>query len=382
MTDKYDVQSTSAKSARVEDIWLNPPEEQDSALTRRILRAEIVDNIHSAEARVKATIHHQRRHSKKEPWQDTDAFNLAQLKAGQEVRLHLGAGETHHLYKELARLHELASHGVPQGERRFVLVDEEEAVIISGPARNIVRELVEDGDEEIWAALGELQPNLFRAVALTKLQEVREEAIREFEEHLTKDDWIEPSWQDFFERNTWIFGYGLSYRFLSTLESQPSYGGTSVSGSGGQRGDFLTATAAERRFTVLVEIKTPSAALITDRRYRNKVHLLGAELVGGVEQLQSNCRTWEFRGSTEEENREEMEERDTFTIQPKGILVIGNTLQLDRSAKRTTFELFRRNIMNPEIITFDELLERARHLVLNEQKELHGREPPPTTTIK
>src|ERR1700679_3398867 len=49
-------------------------------------------------------------------------------------------------------------------------------------------------------------------------------------------------WQTFFEDNTWIFGYGLRYQFLTTVVAQPSYGGTTVTGRGGQRGDFLTAS--------------------------------------------------------------------------------------------------------------------------------------------
>ena len=83
---------------------------------------------------------------------------------------------------------------------------------------------------------------------------------------------MEGQWQQFFEANSWIFGYGLSYRFLSTLQTQPNYGGTTVSGSGGQRGDFLLASEAERRFTVLVEIKKPTSTLVGANEYRNKVH--------------------------------------------------------------------------------------------------------------
>ncbi|MDQ3174758.1 MAG: DUF4263 domain-containing protein [Acidobacteriota bacterium] len=52
-----------------------------------------------------------------------------------------------------------------------------------------------------------------------------------------------------------------------------------------------------------------------------------------------------------------------FTVQPKGILVIGHTNQLTDVSKRNTFELFRRNVLNPEILTFDELHERAKFIV-------------------
>jgi hypothetical protein len=79
--------------------------------------------------------------------------------------------------------------------------------------------------------------------------------------------------------------------------------------------------------------------------------------------MQANCSKWEKEGSQTEENREALSYRSTFTIQPKGILVIGHTGQLDQISKRNTFELFRRNTVNPEILTFDELYERAKFIV-------------------
>ncbi|HSU15888.1 Shedu immune nuclease family protein [Longimicrobium sp.] len=375
MSHSYRVESTSSRTARVEDIWLHLPENQDTARTRRILRVEIIDNPKNNEARVKACILHQRRHSSSSPWHDVDAFNLTQLKAGQEVRIQLDSAETLDLYRELERLYRLGEDGVPRGKRRLVVADEDEALIVKGPAREILEELHGSAGDQLWELLSDLNPNLFRAVALAKLHEIREQAVVEFEVHLTAGDWSESEWQNFFENNTWIFGYGLSYRFLSPVETQPHYGGTLVTGTGGQQGDFLAATEAEIRFTVLVEIKTPDSTLVGNQPYRNKVHLIGRELAGGVAQLQSNCRTWEIYGATNEENRGRLETTHSYTVMPKGILIIGHTRQLDTITKRTSFELFRRNLVNPEVITFDELLQRARHLLLTEEKRLDRVEP-------
>jgi hypothetical protein len=235
--------------------------------------------------------------------------------------------------------------------------------------------LTEEASDEFWDAIQELQPYLFRAVALTKLHEMRENAVNEFQGHLEADDWSEGEWQNFFEQNTWIFGYGLNYQFLSTITPQPEYGGRLVTGKGGQRGDFLTTTEADRRFTVLVEIKRPDSLLVENKLYRNKVHILGEDLTGGVAQLQSNCRTWELQDSRDDDNRELLEHSACYTIQPKGILIIGHTAQLNTNPKRTTFELFRRNMQNPETITFDELLGRAKHLLLKEAEKFEPLSP-------
>ena len=145
------------------------------------------------------------------------------------------------------------------------------------------------------------------------------------------------------------------------FQTQPHYGGTTVTGRGAQRGDHMLATVADVRFSVIVEIKRPETALVVDE-YRNGVYALGGDLTGGVSQIQVNCRTWAIEGSRSEANVELMREAGVETVQPKGILVIGRTSQLDDPAKVRTFELFRQNLANPEIITFDELLARARFI--------------------
>ena len=58
------------------------------------------------------------------------------------------------------------------------------------------------------------------------------------------------------------------------------------------------------------------------------------------------------------------------------------TRQLDRATKRTSFELFRRNLQNPEIITFDKVLARAKHLLLNEQRDLARTGQPDRATLE
>ena len=58
------------------------------------------------------------------------------------------------------------------------------------------------------------------------------------------------------------------------------------------------------------------------------------------------------------------------TIDPKTLLIIGNSSQFkgddrDSRVKAKTFELYRRNSRNIEILTFDELYERASFIVNN-----------------
>ncbi len=185
--------------------------------------------------------------------------------------------------------------------------------------------------------------------------------MQEFENNIDNSDRNENYWQSFFNNNQWIFGYGLKYQILGLVIEQPQYGGTQVTGTGGQRGDYLTETQADVKFTVLVEIKKPQTQLVTDREQRNGCFELGRELVDGVNQIQVNCHTWETEGSRTDGNREIL--GDTLTCKPKGIIVVGNSSQLSNRGKKISFQTFRSSLSNPEIITFDELLERARFIV-------------------
>jgi hypothetical protein len=114
---------------------------------------------------------------------------------------------------------------------------------------------------------------------------------------------------------------------------------------------------------VLVEIKKPDTRLI-EGPYRSEIGRLGKELIGGVSQIQEYCRRVIDHMGTKQENRPNSPVKTFSNIQPKGILVIGDTSELKGDdVGVTTFELFRRNMSNPEVITFDELYERARFIV-------------------
>jgi len=193
------------------------------------------------------------------------------------------------------------------------------------------------------------------------LYDNRVSVLHSFEKMLVDKELTENDWQRFFENNTWIFGYGLRYQILRVLQPQPSYGGTTINGRGGQRGDFLTATEAETKYTCLVEIKRPSTSLLQHEQYRNGAWGVSSELAGAVSQVQVNCSQWEITDSRTEQNREIL--KDINTISPKGIVVIGNTSELDSFSKRNSFERFRCEIRNPEIVTYDELYERAKFIV-------------------
>jgi hypothetical protein len=241
---------------------------------------------------------------------------------------------------------------------------------VRGREQEAVDALVELLGDDVWNAIVAAGAEIPEALAQHRTWQARQAAIAEFEAHMKSGDWSEPRWQRFFKENTWIFGFGLRYQFLHELSERPHLGARAYTGRGGQESDYLFATGAARRFTVLVDIKRPDAPLVLDQEYRNRVHKLGEDLVGGVTQVQQQCRQWEVEGSRLDANRELLSSLGAYGHRPEGILVIGNTESLDTQEKLRSFEFFRAGLVAPEVLTFDEMLERGRRFIaLSENTE-------------
>lgn len=239
----------------------------------------------------------------------------------------------------------------------------ETTALVRGRETDIAKALVTLLKDDLWKVIESAGAEIPEALAQHRIWKSRAAAIADFEEHLLAQDWGETGWQKFFASNTWIFGFGLRYQFLDLLTERPYTGGRDYSGRGGQESDFLFASAAAKRFTVLVDIKKPDTDLVLDKLYRNRVYKLGPDLVGGVTQVQQQCWRWETEGSRTDDNRELLQGASAHGHRPAGVLVIGTTRSLNNLEKLRTFETFRRGLDLPEILTFDEMLERAKRFI-------------------
>lgn len=228
----------------------------------------------------------------------------------------------------------------------------------------------------------------------------RREQLREFETLLTNDKHFEEKrkalgtnkraedvWQAFFERNTWIFGYGLSYYFNTPIDGQGLehvVHGYDFLGSG-KRVDALLKTQGLISALSFGEIKTHKTDLLKPvaHPYRGESWQASDHLTGGVAQVQrtvqvslENIRSRiDIKTSDGSPTGEKI-----YLYQPRSFLVIGSLKEFEtengvNQDKYSSFELFRRNTLNPEIITFDELYERARYIVESESRKSKTQEP-------
>lgn len=289
--------------------------------------------------------------------------NFNSLHPDEGVKITLPTEATRNFYETLKELELLLEErGIHYGVRDFAIADARALVINDRNKATVIQRLLDANlGEDVWNEIVRNDPDIATRLANSKLHENRLSVLHQFEEMLANNDLTESDWQNFFEENTWIFGYGLRYQILRIIQAQPNYGGATVTGTGGQRGDFLAATEAETKYTCLVEIKKPTSPLLQHTQYRNGAWGISAELSGAISQVQVNCAQWEITDARAEQNRELL--TGIYSIHPKGIVIIGKTSQLDDWNKKNSFERFRRELSCPEIITYDELFERARFIV-------------------
>lgn len=232
--------------------------------------------------------------------------------------------------------------------------------------------------------------------------EARRAAVAEFRRLLDDDAYFdeqaaqahgpESVWQRFFEANPWVFGHSLGSVLLTSWDErklEQVVVGSAVTGAG-KRSDALLQTTGRIRSMVLAEIKTHRTALLASQEYRAGCWAPSSELVGAVAQVHGTVhRAVDHIGeriANVAHDGSELPGQFTYLVRPRSYLVVGNLQQLigesggDHVDKVRSFELYRRQLAEPEIITFDELLARAEWSVsLAEQATDADEDPPPVS---
>lgn len=233
-------------------------------------------------------------------------------------------------------------------------------------------------DEKVLEYL-EKNPNLINRAMENKLTEndvisigYRKKQLEIFADMLKDNNLKESDWQKFFEKNCWIFGYGLSYIFQTSLDNKKLE--QVVTGfdfnNTGKRVDGLLKTSGFINSLCFVEIKTHKTPLLKDE-YRSGCWNISNEFSGAVTQIQNTV----YLASKKIHENVRLKNNDgffsgeeIFNFHPKSFLVIGKLDEFKQEQevhhdKYRSFELFRKSINSPEVITFDELFERAKFIV-------------------
>jgi hypothetical protein len=258
---------------------------------------------------------------------------------------------------------------------------------------DMVREILASPDQLL--ALYSANPEKFReliendvsandVIALAS----RREAVAKFDAMLSDSQYFdslvhsegsgsaERVWQRFFEANPWILGLSVASQLLTSWDEhklEQAVRGSDIIDAG-KRVDALMRTAGRIRSMVLLEIKTHRSRLLGSE-YRGGCWAPSSELVGGVAQIQGTVhravKEIDERISSRAGDGSEIPNDFTYLIRPRSLLVIGKLDELqgemggDHLDKIRSFELFRRSTLEPEVITFDELYQKALFIVEN-----------------
>lgn len=189
-----------------------------------------------------------------------------------------------------------------------------------------------------------------------------------------KDCKDEAVWQKFFEKNTWILGYGLDYIFNSELDSKKLEQVTSGSNffSKGKRIDGLLKSLGAINSLCFCELKLSTDSLLKQVKdpYRGESWQISDALSGAIAQVQRTVHKAikELDTKTEiKDNQDNLTGENLLLYEPKTFIVIGNLQEFlvnDKinEIKYSSFEMFRKNLRNITILTYDELYERAFYI--------------------
>lgn len=253
----------------------------------------------------------------------------------------------------------------------------------------ILREVFQD--PKAVSALYERDPDTFRSLIEDDVDAEdiaalahRRAVVRSFRSWLEDDTTFdaaaaaaggpEKAWQKLFEDEPWLLGIGLGGQLFTAWDAsklEQPVRGFAIDGAG-KRVDALLRTAGSIRSVVLAEIKHHKTELLSGTPYRPDCWSPSRELAGAVVQVQQTAYVaardvGELLRLTEPDGSQA--DDVSYLVRPRTYLVVGRLESLRgaqggvHEAKFRSFELYRRNLYEPEVLTFDELLARAESLV-------------------
>lgn len=369
MSDTIKIISTSANTAAGEDIVL-----RTTGKTRLVFKPLLIDNPHDSKACVKGDFVYQAKKLSGE-WEDYKTLDLNRLKDGEWIKLSLHSAELYTLISSLEKYYGIfQKYGIRFGETEFYITDSNLKPVLDQILTNKdhFKKLLSVGGPEILdKLLAWMSGTEDTQLIVDKLQNLNIDNLKKINSligvsnlkrllqiwEVNKNNSDEEFWQKTFEQHAWAISQVFSHPVV-IIQKKAYVGGKAIDNTGGNVVDFLYRNKITANL-VLIEIKTPTMKLI-GQKYRNTAFSISQDLSGSVNQiltykheLQSNFYPLSQQGT---------ENFESFNPQ---CLVIAGSIQsesIDDIVKRS-FELFRNDLKNIQIITFDELFEKINLLV-------------------
>lgn len=174
-------------------------------------------------------------------------------------------------------------------------------------------------------------------------------------DRLLKKNSSENDWQKLLNENPIILSLIFGYPVIK-IQEQASIGGRKLSGSGDKITDFLVKNNLTNN-CALIEIKKPSTLLLRKSEYRGGVYAPSNELCGSISQLLDQQYKFHKEIATLKDNSG-IYDIESYSVDC--VLIIGEMPKTKEQKK--SFELFRYNLKNIKVYTFDELATKLKNI--------------------
>lgn len=367
--DTRRIRSTSRSTAEVEELVL-----RSTGTTRLIFRPMLVDNKNDPASSVKGVFIFQKK-GRNDTWENVESPPLSALKKDDIAKLDLHSAEVKTLFDELASLYSLYDQsGIPRGERHFV------------EATSTLRDLAAMSDDDLVSVIGdrggigaEALSRLIRwataeknfSLLFDRLEELGEaglstlnsavgiaamkRALLSWSENRTNSD--EEFWQSLLAQQAYVLEQ-LFHVPIVIVGSKAFVGGKAIDNTGGKLIDFLVKNEITQSLA-LIEIKTPTTKLLASE-YRSGIYNVSNDLAGSVQQILA----YKDELSRSRDSLLRSGESHGHVLDPTCIVLIGHAeRELDAPEKKRAFELFRQQLKDVQIVTYDEMFHRTKRLV-------------------
>jgi hypothetical protein len=185
----------------------------------------------------------------------------------------------------------------------------------------------------------------------------------------------ESIWHHFLKKQEWILGLNVDIKFIRDFYDEQKIGNENSLGSQSPKTDMLGISD----FTTLIELKCSTTEIFKKTKSKGRANTwdFTSDFIEGISQCLGQKTELEkmFDQKNFLKDGKRLDKTGIETIDPKTLLIIGNRkvefplhdLIDVNFIKSNTFERFRRSNRNVEVVTFDELFERAYHIVFSEK---------------
>ncbi len=345
---------------------------------RQLFVPQLIDNPNDKNKSIRARIITQRK-KPSEDWEDFNEIKQTDLKSGEWLSLDIDSDSLDIILaycNELNRIYEEEGKGKVFNTKRTIILgksnDKEDVdklleLLKENPNASMILEKLSSKNIETSDLIKFLDQDKekIKDVIMGVTEESKNELYNNLSVNFIKTDYLksqlnnndEEFWQNLFEKNPRIITSVIP-SVLTFICSKPYVGGKAIDNKGGVYSDYILGCGPSN--ICLIEIKTPCTSLLKTTEYRKGVYAPSDELSGAIVQLrkQKDNFTKEYytlSGNNPEEYKFKM-------YDPKCYLIIGSNEDFSKEQAQS-FELFRKELKDIEIITYTELIKKLDLIV-------------------